>query len=155
MIYWSINRLSYYFYKIAQVGYDKFREEVEERSKKNPYPFSKWFGDNGRTYIDFKPDDNGTELDEKDTSVISFLESNGYKNIDYINGYAEKDGRNLRIGKVLNNIRDKVQKGDGVLSNRYSVEMIDDYLNTFINSKNRSLSNQKKGFKIVFFSKSS
>jgi hypothetical protein len=143
----KINRLVYFFLKIAEVDYDKFKEKVERASKSNPYSFSNWFNNNGRAYIDFK---GGVKIvgdkfiDANDIKVINFLEGLGYKNIDYYNGYTEKDGRKLRIGKVLNNL---------IFSNKENnVNDLELYIYIFNNSKFRSGVNLLKNanLKIVF-----
>ena len=154
----KINRLVYFFLKIADRYYDDFREKVEDASKSNPYPFSNWFDSNGRAYIDFKSNINNdnsiNEISETDTKVINFLEDLGYRNIDYYNGYAEKDGRKLRIGKILNNLKSRENKDivSEDFNEKYDINDLELYINIFNNSLFRSFKSVLKNanLKIVF-----
>lgn len=73
----NIYKLSFIFYKIASGDYKKYKEKIEEYSKKNPYPFSNWFDSNGRTYIDYNYDSDSERYNlNDDLSVINFLKKN-------------------------------------------------------------------------------
>lgn len=98
----SINllNLSSLFFKFASENYEKFREMVERKSEKNPYPFESWFDENGRTYIEFK----ASRL-EPDEDVEDFLLNHNYIIVDYMKGLVKDiNGRVLKIGKALNKI---------------------------------------------------
>jgi hypothetical protein len=149
-----INKLSVYFSKIAaRYGDDEelyeinFKDKVNELSKLNPYPFSSWFGSDGRAYYDI--DINNTkdrELSVEDIEIIDFLKQNGYTNIDYYNGYAEKGGRKLRIGKILDNLSkadDKEGLNKDLKNDKYLI-----FNRFFESSPYRKLRNRK--LKVVF-----
>ncbi|MCP4649555.1 MAG: hypothetical protein GY853_05685 [PVC group bacterium] len=96
------------FYKYAAGIYEGYRDKIEELSKKNPYPFREWFGKDGRAYIEFQPSVSGV-----DENVKKLLEEYGYTITDYNTGLASKDGRILRIGKILAKIRkEKIKELD-------------------------------------------
>jgi hypothetical protein len=78
-------------------GYDdEWRNTVEELAKENPRPFDEWFGDKNKIYIPFIE-----EGVKPDRVVDMALKNLGFNITDYIKGYAEKDGKVLKIGKIL------------------------------------------------------
>lgn len=89
---------------IKEAGdYDLFRAKIEQAARKNKKPFRHWFTEGDRIYLDYSP---AAELNDEDKEVVSFLEDKGYS-VDYLGGYAEKDGRKMRIGKILQSIDDE------------------------------------------------
>lgn len=105
-MYNAILKLASTFCKIANEAYEQFREKVERLSHENPYPFRKWFNENGRAYIEFR--DEGMEDDQDpgdDKWVIVMLEDAGWVVTDYKAGYAQKGNRTMRIGKIIKQIR--------------------------------------------------
>jgi hypothetical protein len=78
-------------------GYDdEWRAKVDQLATSNTRPFSDWFGGEERVYLPFE--ESAVVVD---SDVEEALNSLGFKITDYIRGYAEKDGRRLKIGKVL------------------------------------------------------
>lgn len=101
----NIFNLSILFKKIAQ--YDP--SKIEELSAKNPYPFKSWFDANGRAYVPFSAE---YELEPSDAEeyITELLEGEGYIVTDYVGGYAEKNNRKMRIGRLLQDIKKKYIK---------------------------------------------
>ena len=119
----SLLNLSSLFYTFASKNYEEFREKVENESKKNPYPFSSWFDNNNRTYIDFKP----IEL-KPDEDVKDFLLEYNYIITDYINGLAKDiNGRTLKIGKILNKIEKEMIEDERKRDISFSEEDIKEF----------------------------
>lgn len=106
-MYNIIIKLASSFLKLANEAYEEFRDRVERLSRENPYPFKDWFDANGRTYIDFQ-DYNFTNEDDK--YVISLLEEEGWDVIDYKGGYAQKNNRKMKIGKIFNQIKRETKR---------------------------------------------
>jgi hypothetical protein len=150
-----INKLSLFFNKLAgkyddddQLYNANFKDKVNELSKLNPYPFSSWFGNNGRVYYDINIDNvKDRELSVEDINLINFIKENGYVNVDYLNGYAEKDGRKLRIGKILENLNNK-KTNDNSDGKDLKNNIIPMYIKFFESSNYRKLLNKK--LKVVF-----
>lgn len=82
----------------------QYEGRIEQLSKQNPYPFKDWFDENGRAYFPFVPGGGQEGVDE---DVRAELEGNGFQIIDYRKGYCQSGNRQLRIGKVLNSLRQK------------------------------------------------
>ncbi len=97
------------WYKKAQqnkIAEYEHSNQIERLSKENPYPFKEWFGENGRSYVPFFP--QGTQSQEGvDEWVEKELEEKGYQITDYRKGYCAMGNRTLRIGKVLNSLKQK------------------------------------------------
>lgn len=83
--------------------YDLFKNKIEEAARKNKKPFKHWFTEGDRIYLDYSPQ---PVIDDNDQEVIDFLKNKNYS-VDYLAGYAEKDGRKIRIGKLLQSLSDK------------------------------------------------
>ena len=153
----TILKLSAFFEKIANEAYEEYKERVEQLSKQNPYPFSAWFNENGRAYIEFR-DQSMDEINPGDDKwVIKMLEDAGWQVIDYKGGYAQKGNRKMRIAKIINQIRrEEEQKWQlaineakqrdadefemGRLEEQYksALQFIDENLEQFINSEVRA-----------------
>jgi len=104
-MYSIILKLATVFLKTANEAYKPFREKVERLSQENPYPFSNWFDENGRAYIEFQDPEENTSDPGDDKWVIGMLEDAGWQVLDYKGGYAQKGNRKMRIGKIINQIR--------------------------------------------------
>jgi len=130
-MYRNLLKTAILFYKLAQGSYDKYRHKIEELAAQNPFPFNEWFGENGRTYIDFEAE----KSEEVDPEIEDFLEENGYTIIDYIGGYAENpDGRKEKIGKILNklekrDIEEAIAKAKKSLTGIYPEDKIEEAAN--------------------------
>lgn len=92
-----------WFNKIAEYEHS---QQIERLSKENPYPFKEWFGENGRSYVPFFPQGNQSQ-EGIDEWVEKELEEKGYQITDYRKGYCAIGNRTLRIGKVLNSLKQK------------------------------------------------
>lgn len=153
----TILKLATFFEKIANKAYEEYKEMIEQLSKKNPYPFSSWFGPNGRTYIEFrdKPIEDINNSDDK--WVIKMLEDEGWQVVDYKGGYAQKGGRKMRIAKVINQIRkeeeqkwqktiaeakqrnaDEFEMGRIEQNRDANLKFIDENMDQFVNSEIRA-----------------
>lgn len=97
-------------YKIA--GYDdEWKDKIEEAAKDSIDAFYKFFPDGDRIYLPLKRKEV-----EVPTAVEQALNSLGYEITDYIEGFAEKDGRTMKIGKILSRaIRDIEKKHQKIL----------------------------------------
>jgi hypothetical protein len=153
-----------------KIAYDQ-EGHIQDLSRKNPYPFKEWFDKNGRAYVPFST--AGTEMEEGvDKHVAAELVEKGYQITDYRKGYCASGNRSLRIGKVLNSLKQRAlrdiqnqfqnisQEQDPVkyqiFQNRMQeeTESTNNYYNelieTFINSTYRThQSKQDSGFMIV------
>jgi hypothetical protein len=97
-----------------KIAYD-YESEIQDMSGKNPYPFKDWFDGNGRAYVPFSP--GGEEQQEGvDEYVAAELAEKGYQITDYRKGYCASGNRTLRIGKVLNGLKQKALKD---IQNKY------------------------------------
>lgn len=156
-----------WFNKIAEYEHSN---QIERLSKENPYPFKEWFGENGRVYIPFFPGGEQKQQQEGiDEWVEKELTEKGYQITDYRKGYAAQGNRVFRIGKILNNLKQKRlteiqnqyqnmdQEQDPVryqiFSNQLQEETrkansyYDDLINTFINSSFRTHQSAQKNSK--------
>jgi hypothetical protein len=153
-----------------KIAYDQ-EGHVQRLSRENPYPFKEWFDEGGRTYIPFY--EKGTEAQEGiDKYVEAELTEKGYQITDYRKGYCASGNRTMRIGKVLNSLKQKAlndiqtqyqnisQEQDPVryqiFQNRMQEEIdrtikyYDELIETFINSSYRThQSKQDSGFMVV------
>jgi len=146
-----------WFTKIAE--YEMYRQQVQRLSTQNPYPFKEWFDEEGRAYIPFFP--GGAQGQEGvDVSVQKELEGNDWQIVDYRKGLAAKGNRQMRIGKILNSLRQQaitelqqqyqtlLQDPDPVkqqiFTNQLQTELestnkyYDEVINTFVNSAYRA-----------------
>lgn len=150
-------------YKKANEAYEEFRDQVEDLSKSNPKPFDSWFHtadsdiydprpETGRIYIQFH-DERSDSLSQEDQFVIGFLEEHGWIVTDYVGGYATKNNRVVRIGKIFPQIRKEVERAyDLELANttdsfeksiveekkEEELESIDDFAKSFSTSNTRA-----------------
>ncbi|KKM21213.1 hypothetical protein LCGC14_1637710, partial [marine sediment metagenome] len=132
------------WYRIIKLAsdYENYKHLVQQKSLKNPYPFSSWFDEDGRTYLPFTPASAQQEQSTQvDTSVERELAENGYQITDYRGGYCQSGNRTLRIGKVLQQLRkNKIQEAQrkfqaGELYNlERELESIRNYYNTLTNT---------------------
>ena len=83
------------------VDYDSYRQHIEGLAQSNPYPFSNWFDENGRTYIPFSMGGPGQDINkdvQKELAdvgcIIDTLE-------DYVGGYCQSGNKKMKIGKML------------------------------------------------------
>jgi len=145
----------YQLLKIADYQ-DEWSDQIEQLSKGNPYPFSAWFGENGRTYIPFSQVAEGQEYDPE---VIGVLNDNNCQVIDYRGGYCQQGNRQFRIGKFIERIKkqeiQKLQQQDAQgqiydLQREINavIEFYDDILNQFVNSSFRMQKGQDQ-FQVV------
>ena len=153
-----------------KIAYDQ-ESYIQNLSRENPYPFKEWFDDNGRSYFPFQA--TGTEPKEGvDPQVEAQLTESGYQITDYRKGYCASGNRVMRIGKVLNSLK---QRDIKEINNRYqqasqeqnpikykifqnqmqeelkrSDQYYEELIETFINSAYRThQSNQNSGFTVV------
>lgn len=96
-----ILKLARVFEKLAQ--YDP--DYIDRLSKKNPYPFSSWFGPDGRTYIPFTISQEHIQESSSKKYIEKVLAEKGWIVTDYVGGYATKNGKTVRIGKLLQAIQ--------------------------------------------------
>jgi len=91
------------WYRIIKLAaYEQYRDKIEQLSRQNPYPFSSWFDENGRSYIPFELSDPTQMYDNDDEYVVSHLQERGCTDIDYRNGKCVYQGRTYTIGRLLN-----------------------------------------------------
>ncbi len=155
-----------WFKKIAQ--YEAYKDMIESLSRKNPYPFRDWFDENGRVYIPFLP--TGQEEDV-DKDIKKELEANGYKITDYRKGYCQIGNRQLRIGKVLNSLKQKAinqyqqkiqeaQQNPDPIQQQIFINQLqkeidstaryyDELINTFVNSSLRTQKKEAKFYVVI------
>ncbi len=153
-----------------KIAYDQ-ESHIQNLSRENPYPFKEWFDDNNRSYLPFYTE--GTKMQEGvDKYVEAELAEKGYQITDYRKGYCASGNRTMRIGKVLNNLKQRAlndiqnkyqnisQEQDPVryqiIQNRMQEETKDtnkyynELIETFTNSSYRThQSKQDTGFMIV------
>ncbi|HUU40385.1 MAG TPA: hypothetical protein VMW42_05560, partial [Desulfatiglandales bacterium] len=158
-MYNVILKLATAFWKVANEAYEEFREKVEQLSRENPYPFSEWFDENGRAYIEFQDQDYESPDPGDDKWVIAMLEDAGWQVVDYKSGYAQKGNRKMRIGKIINQIRkDESAKWQSAMEEAFrrgadefeienlrrqseeALEFVESNANQFVNSSARSAS---------------
>jgi len=86
-------------YKEYYGDYENIKDKIEEFNNKEKV-FDSWFNGEEKVFIPFKK--NNT-LQRSDQDLIQALAEKGWKtdNEDYRAGYAYKDGRKMRIGKIL------------------------------------------------------
>jgi len=129
----------YSFLKFAD--YAQWAEQVEGLSQQNPYPFSSWFDQNGRTYVPFVSE-TAQNFDE---DVKDILDDTGCQITDYRGGYCQKGKNTFRIGKVLGQekrrvlkeLQQKYQAGEIYNLEREiqeTTKYYDDIINSFVNS---------------------
>jgi hypothetical protein len=145
------------WYKNIKIAdYDMFRNQIDDASRQNPYPFKDWFDESGRVYIPFNIVNDQATVDP---DVSNLLEENNCQITDYRGGYCAVGNRTYRIGKFLNSLKSQyLQRLQQQFQNGeiYNLEReiqdnnsyFDDILNTFINSSYRS-QKQSEGFSIV------
>lgn len=105
-MYKNLLKYAILFYKIAEDTYKEFKDKIEQLSEKNSYPFSSWFGEDDRAYIDFKDIELPPDEDVKD-----FLLDNGYTIVDYYKGLTKGlNGIVVKIGKAINKIEKELFK---------------------------------------------
>lgn len=92
-----------------------YLDEIDKLSRNNPYPFKEWFDKNGRVYVPFYAEGKESQK-EVDAQVETELLENGYQITDYRKGYCSLGKRTFRIGKVLNNLK---QKSLNEIQNKY------------------------------------
>ena len=153
-----------------KIAYDQ-ENQIQEMSKTNPYPFKDWFNDRGRAYVPFNAEGDQQE-EGVDRYVAAELAEKGYQITDYRKGYCVSGNRTLRIGKVLNGLKQRALKE---IQNKYqninqeqdpvkyqifqnqmqeslegSNKYYDELIETFINSSYRThKSKQDSGFMVV------
>jgi len=95
--------------RIIIASYEEYENIVLEKAQGNPYPFRKWFDQNGRVYIPFKAVVNPSH-DDKD--VMDFLQLRGYKVVDYAKGLCQpaSGGNQQKIGRVLQSFLTNIEK---------------------------------------------
>jgi len=131
----------YFLKKIA--SYKDFHDKIENLARNNPLPFSHWFDESGRSYVPIARE-GGIDKDVEDLLV-----GNGYTITDYGKGYCEQNGRQFKIGKILeklrqeelNSIQQKFDNGEiynlereNAATNKY----FDEVSQTFMHSTYRS-----------------
>ena len=125
-----------------KIAYDQ-ESYIQNLSRNNPFPFKEWFGENGRSYIPFQAE--GSETQEGvDKYVAAELSEKGYQITDYRKGYCSKGNRSLRIGKVLNSLK---QNSINELQNKYqNINQEQDPIkyNIFKNQLQQELENTNK-----------
>lgn len=89
--------------------YERFRETIEDYARGNPYPFSAWFGADGRAYFPFegRPAQGPEAEGGVDPDVANALADGGCEVTDYPGGYCRRGNRTLRIGKVIQQLKNK------------------------------------------------
>ena len=124
---------------VNNVDYDTiYKERIENLSKENPYPFSSWFGPDGRTYEPFNE-----ESEDVDSEVEDLLTEHGYTITNYRKGYASKNGRELRIGKIFNLIKkDLIKK----LNEKTEKENLQSEYGTSLNEINKYIQDVEDTF---------
>jgi len=144
-------------------GYEEYREQVEESARRNPYPFRKWFDDNGRAYIPFQSEESGFQSEESgisyDEDVVGVLSDEGCQVTDYRGGYCQQGKRVFRIHKILNLAKNKAlqeaqarfQRGELYDLEREQAELAkfyDGVINQFISSSWR-VGKGESGFFVI------
>jgi len=111
------------WYKILKFAsdYENYRYQVEQLSRKNPYPFSDWFNEDGRSYFPFVPTSEENQTNQVDKDVEGVLSENGYVITDYRGGYCQSGNRTFRIGKVLELLRKRYLQD---LQNKFQIGKI-------------------------------
>lgn len=123
--------------------YEQWAGQVEEMAQQNPYPFSSWFDDNGRTYMPFGGIEEGFDQDVKD-----ILDDAGCEITDYRGGYCQKGKNSFRIGKLLEQAKRQALKEleqKNQIEQMYNLERemqeitqyYDGIINIFVNSSYR------------------
>lgn len=136
-----------WYHLIKLAAYERWIEHIEQLSKQNPYPFSSWFDEGGRSYIPFETPQIEQMFSQDDKYVVDHLQENGCTDINYRDGYCIYKGRQYKIGKLLESLRRKDlleirQKVEIDPESYYNVdreinetnEWYNDLVNTFINS---------------------
>jgi hypothetical protein len=121
-----------------------------------PSPFKDWFDESQRFYLPFTPVNANEGADEY---LESELSDNGFVITNYPAGHCEKGGRTYRIGRVLQELKNKAleelntQFANGEIYNlerevKESVEYYDGLMSEFMHSPYRSNKNSNS-FSIV------
>jgi len=121
--------------------YEQWRAQIEDLASQNPYPFSSWFDQNGRTYVPFASE----TAENFDEDVKDILDEVGCQITDYRGGYCQRGKNTFRIGKILGQEKDralkeiqrKYQAGEIYNLERETQETTryyDDIINLFVNS---------------------
>jgi hypothetical protein len=95
--------------------------------------YDKIFGNKDRIYIPFQPKFEKGDL-MVPWSLREMLLKYGWKIVDYYQGYAEKNGKIVRIGKILNDIKKKEMRPS----------YVDELIKAFQNDKKRALARTKE-----------
>jgi len=143
---------------------EKYYDRVSEIASKKEYPFSKYFPEkSNRIYLplidksmseSLSREEQSENFSQDDYEVIDFLKGNKCYVSDYLSGTCEENGRKIRIGKFLNNYKNKLEKyinNDmdeiAAVSNRTD---IDNYQkNKYIDSLKLSIADTEKDMKRV------
>ncbi len=132
------------WYKIA-LKYTK--NDIYDIAEENTYPFSSWFNEDDRTYIDFALSSDQI-IKQADPDVINILRTNGYEITDYRKGYCvDSYGRSVRIGKAIEDIkrknikeiRSKINELYAQLDDKYNLDDPDDKMNEINNLSQQEL----------------
>ncbi len=92
--------------------YEWHRNQIEEAARNNPYPFKKWFPENGRAF--FPLGEQSLSLNDDDRDIIEVIHNAGY-GIDpdlYVAGYAIDGKQKAKITKILKRIIPELLKQD-------------------------------------------
>lgn len=128
--------------KIAvNTAYEPYRQEIENLSRRNPYPFRNWFDTSGRVYIPF----NVKQQEQPEKDVIDICNNMNCQITDYRQGYCIQGKRTFRIPKIIEQAKHKEiqelqiknQKGEIYDFDREMKTINDFYsevLNTYVNS---------------------
>lgn len=85
----------YHNTKIA--AWEDYSDEFDKVAPNNPRPFASWFGEDRRAYIPF----NTQDPNAIDPEIAQFLQQENCQVIDYRGGRCQRNNREYRIGKLI------------------------------------------------------